>query len=301
MSRRLQHVPFLTSGSWLCPAGVTRIWLYGYGGGGGGAGGAGGHSGVTASSAAGGGAGGGAVPEWIPVDVVPGTTYTITIGAAGSGGAAGPPGTPGFAGGEGGDTIFTDGAGLTITFKGAHGGIRGQYDAIPPGGGSVRADALDGLGADNYIDGLQSNTDDGFYSVQAGFGGWGAAVGASTAWPGMRSYQQKGTHDGTTGTRSSAGAAAADSGAYKGGGGGGGGGNSGGGVGGNGGNGGAANNGGNGTNGTNGNAAGPTGTSANTGAGGGGGGGAGSASGIGGTGGSGAAGGSGKLVVSFLA
>lgn len=91
---------FHTSGTWVCPSGVTFIILDGYGGGGGG--GPGGVS-TSAGSTWSGGGGGGSKAYTTIVFVVPNTSYTITIGAGGTSGNAG------------GNTTF----GSLVTFFGA--------------------------------------------------------------------------------------------------------------------------------------------------------------------------------------
>jgi hypothetical protein len=71
------------TGSWVCPAGVTKVLLIGCGGGAGGGGGA------PAQNESGGGAGGGGSilgSQWITVS--PNTSYTVTVGAGGTGGAS---------------------------------------------------------------------------------------------------------------------------------------------------------------------------------------------------------------------
>lgn len=118
MLNKLNKSEFLTSGTWTCPAGVTNVVLFGVGGGGGGTGCYEHYQeeNITFS------AGGGNVLSPRSVAVVPGTTYTITIG---SGGAGGTPGsgstgpTGGSFGGNGADTTF----GALSTFKGAPGGV----------------------------------------------------------------------------------------------------------------------------------------------------------------------------------
>lgn len=70
---------FTASGTWTCPAGVTTAFATGIGGGGG--------SNAVAGSASGvytGGAGSGAPANRVRLAVVPGTAYTITIGAGGT-------------------------------------------------------------------------------------------------------------------------------------------------------------------------------------------------------------------------
>jgi hypothetical protein len=69
---------FTASGSWVCPAGVTNVILVGAGGGGGGG------NGGTGSTEWAGGGGGGSIEQVSYVDVVPNTSYTITIGAGGA-------------------------------------------------------------------------------------------------------------------------------------------------------------------------------------------------------------------------
>lgn len=109
----LRKDTFLSNGTWLCPPDTYLVILIGCGGGGGGA------SNYF-------GAGGGSFLATICVDVVPGTTYTITIGAGGIGGAS-----VGInKGGDGYNTTF----GSLATFIGAAGGggtgggqVRGGY------------------------------------------------------------------------------------------------------------------------------------------------------------------------------
>jgi len=80
---------YTANGSWVCPSGVTKALLYGFGGGGGGG----------ASSNWGGG--GGSIATLSLVNVVPGTSYSVTVGAAGSGAIS-----VLTNGGSGGATIF---------------------------------------------------------------------------------------------------------------------------------------------------------------------------------------------------
>lgn len=82
---------FTSSGTWVCPGGVLSAEFLVVG-----AGGAGGGCGATGTRyAAGGGGGGGSVKRQI-LKVTPGSSYTITIGAAGTGVAASSGGNGGF-------------------------------------------------------------------------------------------------------------------------------------------------------------------------------------------------------------
>lgn len=73
---------FLASGSWVSPRGVFSVWLTGSGGGG--VGGTGGNSGGGGNFGGSGGGGGGSGQKSYKtlVSVVPGTTYTVTIGGS---------------------------------------------------------------------------------------------------------------------------------------------------------------------------------------------------------------------------
>ena len=118
---------FTSSGTWTAPAGVTNITIWGRGGTGGGA--------VevveavetvptAAVVAAEWGSGGQAPSMMYLATVVPGTTYTITIGAAGTAGTGGAVSTftsdghNGTAGGNGGNSSF----GTIVNFMGTSGG-----------------------------------------------------------------------------------------------------------------------------------------------------------------------------------
>jgi hypothetical protein len=103
--------PFTTSGTWTCPAGVTSIQVDAYG-----AGGGGGYGGATNKYGGGGGGGGGYSKNTL-ITVIPGTTYTITVGTAGTGGIS-----TSKNGVTGGNTTATFGS-TTITANGGGGGI----------------------------------------------------------------------------------------------------------------------------------------------------------------------------------
>ncbi|MEI9569425.1 hypothetical protein V5080_03450 [Atlantibacter hermannii] len=126
------QVSFSSSASFTVPDGVYKIYASGCGGGGGGGGGGGN---PTTGSSGGGGGGGGAGNIAInqSVTVVPGQTYTVTIGARGNGGAnSGSSGSDGKNGTAGGTTSF----GSLLTLSGGGAGLGGVSGGNPsPGGG----------------------------------------------------------------------------------------------------------------------------------------------------------------------
>lgn len=124
---------YTASGTWTAPAGITSVEVEAWGGGGGGGGGEG------DNSDGGGGGGGGAYSRTTAITVVPGTTYTVTVGAAGTAGATN--GT----GGTGGDSWFINAS--TLLAKGGTGGsapvsdaggVAGTGGAAAAGVGSVK-------------------------------------------------------------------------------------------------------------------------------------------------------------------
>ena len=111
---RITRKEFTSSGSWVCPAGVTNVVVMACGGGGGGDG-----DGDD-------GGGGGSNMVFHCLDVVPNTSYTITVGSGGNGGSitgsgATAGGTTSFGslvswiGGRAGSTTGGDPAGMTIS------------------------------------------------------------------------------------------------------------------------------------------------------------------------------------------
>jgi hypothetical protein len=134
---------------WVCPAGITKtrakVWAAGGGGGG---------TVSTAGSVATSAGGGGYVEKLI--DVVPGTTYNVIVGAGGAGGNATSPSN----GGAGGTSSF----GAFISATGGGGGIaaNGAIQTSPGAGGA-------GTGGD--------------LNVGGGGGGIGYPVSASFVLP----------------------------------------------------------------------------------------------------------------------
>ncbi len=151
---------FTGSTTWTCPAGVTRVKARVVGGGGGGSGSPG-----TGAAWSGSGGGAGGYSEGI-FTVVPGTVYTITIGAAGAAGAAN------STGGAGGTTSFA-------SFNTATGGSGGIANAGGGAGGVGSGGTVNLTGAPG-ADGTHSGIGNGLY-VPTGsgaggpFGGGGAA------------------------------------------------------------------------------------------------------------------------------
>ncbi|RTY90243.1 GEVED domain-containing protein [Flavobacterium sp. GT3R68] len=117
-----QTSTYTSSGTWVCPAGVTAIQVEAYGpGGGGGAGG-------STNGYGGGGGGGGAYTKNTSVTVIPGTTYTITLGTPGAGGNP-------ANGGNATATTATFGA-TTVTANGGFGGLSYTNGRTGGAGGS---------------------------------------------------------------------------------------------------------------------------------------------------------------------
>lgn len=118
---------YVSNDNFTAPNNVTKVYLSGCGGGGGG-----GASGGEASATAGGG--GGASGRWIinyPYTVVPGNTYSISIGLGGNGGT-GVNNAPGNAGSNGTATVFDS----TVSMAGGLSGSGGTGTTAGASGGS---------------------------------------------------------------------------------------------------------------------------------------------------------------------
>jgi hypothetical protein len=113
---------FRSTGSWTAPPGVARLLVEAWGGGGGGG------AGSPGGTGGGGGGGAGAYQRGV-IEVVPGATYRVEIGA---GGAAG---TPTAAGGAGGDTRLVAASTGAVLFM-SRGGLGGRTASDPGGAGS---------------------------------------------------------------------------------------------------------------------------------------------------------------------
>jgi hypothetical protein len=160
---------YTSSGTFTAPTGVTQIYVSGCGGGGGGAGSVAiGSTGFISAAGGGGGAGNSLVRA--PVTVVPGTTYSFTIGAAGAAGAAG------NSGGPGGTTSFAAGS---IALGGGGGGAVGAAGASTAAwaggaGGAGFPAGQDGSDVTNGIGGVAGS------GGSSPFGGGGGGRRASS-------------------------------------------------------------------------------------------------------------------------
>jgi hypothetical protein len=128
----LRHVAtFNSSGNWTAPAGtnVAFISIKSASGGGGGGGGR-----YNSSDSGNGKSGGAGIVSGAYVQVTPGSSHSVTVGAAGSAGSASSNVNPGGAGGSGGSTIFDS----AFTVTGGGGGGQGQaHTPLPAGAQSV--------------------------------------------------------------------------------------------------------------------------------------------------------------------
>jgi len=165
-------VTYTSSGNFVVPAGVTSIMVEAWGGGGGGGGRA-----NSGSGGAGGGGGGAYARD--TVTVVPGNTYSVTVGAGGPGGPAGDnPGSPG------GDSYFD--AGANVLAKGASGGGGGPIGAF-----GARGTAAASVGAFRYNGGngaAGTATDSGGGGGGAGSTGAGQAASGTTGGAGRAEW-----------------------------------------------------------------------------------------------------------------
>lgn len=153
---------FTSSGTFVAPVGITKVYLTMVG-----AGGGGGSSGNSGGNTPGGGGGGGSCVILYPYTVIPGHSYTVTINAGGAGGAAANNGA------DGGTTVFD-----TLTVRGGQGGKKNVTST--PGAGGVGTTAFKGPGIPGGTGGSASDT---FGVVEGGssiFGIGAAAVGNAT-------------------------------------------------------------------------------------------------------------------------
>ncbi|RMO79781.1 hypothetical protein ALQ33_200142 [Pseudomonas syringae pv. philadelphi] len=186
LSRLKTRVRFTANTTWTCPPGITLGWLSGCAGGGGGGGGAG-----LSSNGSGGGSGGGAGQSVIsePFTLVPGTVYTITIGAGGSGAATAASGVDGRNGTAGGVTRF--GSLLALA-----GGGLGSGGNTSSGAGGYASSAGGGGATDGSDAGAPNAGGDG---GSGGGGPYGTAGGGGRAGSGGGASGRPGSGYGTGG------------------------------------------------------------------------------------------------------
>jgi hypothetical protein len=209
---------FLTSGSFVVPAGITGGLFEGCGGGGGGGGGAG----WTNADSPGGAGGGGAPRAEKVLTLTPGDIITITVGAGGTGGAGGAAANPGNNGTIGGDTIITSTLhGELGRFRGASGGMAATTATGTSYGGSSTTNS-NGNGHTNYqvFEYVGTATNNGSIGNDATGGTYGSFGSPGAGGASGSGYAGFPGCDATTGTGGAGGAANSSSGGGGGGGGG---------------------------------------------------------------------------------
>ncbi|MEI8273739.1 MAG: alpha/beta hydrolase [Paludibacter sp.] len=154
--------------SWVCPAGVYSVQIECWGGGGAGGGGASGGTGK-----AGGGGAGGSYVKNTSVTVVPGTTYSVTVGAGGAPGGT----TSSVLPTPGGNSTFTVDGTTSIT---AVGGLAGKWGSSGTPSATVPGSNVGNIGFEgsfNYAggDGIAGAV---YASVVMFSGGGGAGAGS---------------------------------------------------------------------------------------------------------------------------
>lgn len=166
---------YTTSGTWVCPAGVTSVLIRCWGGGGGGGGG---------NGQVGGGGGGGAYAEKV-IAVTPGNSYTVNVGTGGAGN-----GVSSNTGSAGGDSYFID-----ATTVMAKGGLGGKNDAAFCKGGLASAS----VGDTKYSGGDGTQGDNGGGGGGAGTTAAGSNASGSTGGTGGSLFGGRGGNGGAAG------------------------------------------------------------------------------------------------------
>lgn len=150
---------FAASGTFICPAGVTSITIESWG-----AGGAGGGVDIEGSAQGGSGGGGGAYSKVSNYTVVPGNSYSITVGVGGLGIIGD--------GGDGGNSFF--GSNICVA-KGGKGGLANNSY----GGGVGGSGTYSGGNGSNSNSGLPGGGGSGAGSGSKGNNGFGASGGSA--------------------------------------------------------------------------------------------------------------------------
>jgi hypothetical protein len=149
---------FTTSGTWVCPAGVTQVFIDACAGGGGGGGGSG-----TVGNSGGGGGGAGAAVQGQAAAVSPALVYNIVVGTGGTGGSS-------ASGSIGGTTSMISATSVTLTsLAGGLGGAAGTSSTDAAGGAPGGSGGLNGGPGHVVTVGIEGNTG----TVQFSCGGYG--------------------------------------------------------------------------------------------------------------------------------
>ena len=158
---------YSSNGTFVAPAGVTRVYLLGHGGG---AGADGGRNTTSAQSLG----GCGTIPYLVSVDVVPNTSYSVTIGTGGTGGVGRTTSTPN--GGSGNNTLF----GALYSFLGAPATNSFYSNLIgivyPETGGTVAENSTSGFTSNTGTYGTDSGT---YKGGKRGAGGYSGSTGGN--------------------------------------------------------------------------------------------------------------------------
>lgn len=171
------------SGTFTVPCNVSALTIQVYGGGGGAGGGGGGSNGGLFNTRGGGGGGGGAYTT-ISINVVPGSTFSYSIGSGGCGGSNGGDGSGGGNGSAGGNTSFsgTAAGGVPVNLV-ANGGARGTGGSGTGGSNGSGGAGGTASGGSTNTSGTAGSSGSGANGGAGGSGGGpsGGAGGASTA------------------------------------------------------------------------------------------------------------------------
>jgi len=192
---------FTSSGTFTIPEGITKVFITMCAGGGGGGGGA---TGGYNNNWGGGGGGGGGFVINCPYEVVPGNTYTVTIGNGGSGGGVSGDGSPG------GSTTFA-----TLSVPGGSGGTRGitgtSYSSIGSAGIGGTGGSKGGLSAASGNNGQGGETVNGTNNRGGSGGeasGWGIGGSGGASYVGGTNGTGYGSGGGGGGKESNGGTGA---------------------------------------------------------------------------------------------
>jgi len=165
------------SGTWIVPCHVTAITVEVYGGGGGAGGGGGGSNGGFFNTRGGGGGGGGGYST-TTISVVPGSSFSYSIGSGGCGGSNGSDGSSGGSGSAGGNTTFS-GVPANLTSNGGSSGTGGDGTNGSPGSGGAGGNSSGGTTNTTGTAGTNGSGGNGGAGGN-GAGPSGGAGGAST-------------------------------------------------------------------------------------------------------------------------